>query len=39
MTIMKRFGVALLVIAAALPLVAAQPGHGGQSSCKNNDFW
>jgi hypothetical protein len=36
---MNRFGVALLVIAAALPFVAAQPGHGGQSSCENSHFW
>ena len=39
MAIMKRFGVALLVVAAALPFAAAQPGHDGQSSCKNSHFW
>lgn len=34
-----RFGAAFLLIAAALPFVAAQPNSGGPSSCKGPEFW
>jgi len=39
MTLITRFGAALLLIAALLPFVAAKPGHPNSSSCKNDEFW
>jgi hypothetical protein len=39
MTMMKRLVTAFILIAAALPFVAAQPGHPGPSKCKKNEFW
>jgi len=39
MTLFTRFGVALALVAAALPLAAALPGNYDSSSCKSSDFW
>lgn len=39
MTIANRFGIAFLLIAAALPYASAQVSARGESSCKGDDFW
>jgi hypothetical protein len=39
MTFITRFMVGLFIVAGALSIASANPGHPGQSSCKKNEFW
>jgi hypothetical protein len=39
MTFITRVVAGFLIVAGALSLATASPGHGGQSSCKKNEFW